>query len=288
MRAPGRRFPLLPRKKHADKSAYGHALIVAGSAHMAGAAVLAATAALRAGAGLTTAAVPRGVAAALRRKLPPEIMLLPLPQTSAGSLGSGALTKILLYAATRRVNALAVGPGLSTHTETMRLVRALVLRAPMPVIVDADGLNAFKGRPELFKKAEGTLIWTPHAREFRRVFGIRCPENAAARLCLAKQTAGRYHGVLVLKGHRTIVAGRDRFFVNATGNPGLAKGGAGDVLTGILAAFVAQRLSPFESAAWAVFFHGRAADLAVKRTGELGLTASEVIGQLPKAFASRL
>lgn len=285
MRAPGRRFPLLPRKKRSDKSAYGHALIVAGSRRMTGAAVLAATAALRSGAGLVTVAAPEGIVPVLQKKLPSEIMALPLPQTRAGSIAVRAASAVSAFVSRRRVNVLAVGPGLGTDSETARLVRTLVAKVSSETVLDADGLNAFRGHADALGEGKGTLVLTPHAREFTRLFAGRVPEETGVRVRLAKQTAGRYHGVLVLKGHRTVVAERGRFFVNSTGNPGLAKGGAGDVLTGMIAAFLAQGLKPFEAAAWAVYFHGRAADLAVKRTGELGLTAGDVIEFLPKAFA---
>jgi NAD(P)H-hydrate epimerase len=284
MKAPARRFPLLPRKKSNDKSAYGHALIVAGSRRMAGAAVLSTSAALRSGAGLTTAAVPEGIAAALARKLPPEVMLLPLKQTPSGSIAARAVGEVLHYAAQRKVNAVAVGPGLSTDAGTMRFARELVLQAPAPVVVDADGLNAFRGCGKLLAKSKADRILTPHAREFERLFGGPVPADGARRLALAQNASRRSAAVVVLKGHRTIVCAGRRLFINSTGNPGLAKGGSGDVLTGVIAAFLAQGLGVFEAAAWAAYFHGRAADLAARKTGEMSLTASDVIGYLPKAF----
>lgn len=281
---PAARFPLLPRKKNSQKSDFGHVVIVAGSRRMTGAAILAATAALRSGAGLTTLAGPQSRLEVFQRRMPPEVMFLPLPETPAGSLSVRALRPLQDYIRLRRVNALAVGPGLSSEPQTQRLVRGLVANGRVPMVLDADGLNAFAGRARELARAPGPLVLTPHDREFTRLFGEHVPGAREARVRLAKKTAGRYHGVLVLKGSGTVVAEHGRFFVNSTGNPGLAKGGSGDVLTGVLGAFLAQGLRPFEGAAWAVYVHGRAADLAVRRTGQLALTASDVIDFLPKAF----
>ena len=125
---------------------------------------------------------------------------------------------------------------------------------------------------------------TPHAGEFERVFSIKLPENLLLCLSLAKKISRFYDAILVLKGHKTLVVYRDKIYINSTGNPGMAKGGAGDVLTGTIAAFIAQGLSGFEAARWAVYFHGKAGDLAVRRKGELGLLASDIIKYLPAAL----
>jgi NAD(P)H-hydrate epimerase len=250
---------------------------------MPGAAVLASTAALRSGSGLVTLAAPRTLERAFVR-IPHEIMRLPLPSTAAGAAASSAFFVVKNYLARRGDHALAIGPGLSVEPETARCVRRMIAQLQATTVLDADGLNAFKSNARLLKKHAGRLILTPHRGEFERLFEERWPQNEKQRLTLAKRLCKIYDVVLVLKGYRTLVVSADRSYINRTGNPGLAKGGSGDVLTGMIAAFAAQGLRPYEAARWAVYFHGRAADIAVKTTGELGLTASDLIDKLPKAF----
>lgn len=273
------RFPLLPRKKNTDKRSYGHVLVVAGSRDYPGAALLTARAALAAGAGLVTLATPASIRTAVLKKFPPEVM----PVFFEGP----PLSKLQRLIRERRINALAVGPGLGRVPATSRWVRALVRTAPVPVVLDADGLNAFKGRSAQLKKHRAPLVLTPHEREFERLFSQPWPKSGEKRASLAKELSRLYDGVLVLKSHKTLTASRDKIVRNGTGNPGMAKGGSGDVLTGIIAAFLAQGLDPFKAAAWGVHFHGKAGDLAVREKGELSLTASDLIAFLPKVFASR-
>ena len=155
------------------------------------------------------------------------------------------------------------------------------------MVLDADGLNAFKARASELKKYTAPLVLTPHDREFERLFQCACPQKTSQRIALAKKMARLYHVVLVLKGPKTIVTDGSHLYVNPTGNPGMAKGGSGDVLTGVLAAFLAQKLSAFEAARWAVYFHGLAADLAVEKKSQLSLIASDIIDYLPLAFRQR-
>ncbi len=258
-------------------------LVLAGSRRYSGAPVLASVAALRSGAGLVTLGVPKGLRPRLG-KLPPEIMVLELPETKEGSLSLRAEKLIRDFIFWRKISALAIGPGLSIHPETARLVRKIVRYLSVPAALDADGLNSFREFPAELKKHASDLVLTPHAREFERLFDARYPSRIAARANLAKRLSRIYDVVLVLKGHPTLVAEKSRFFKNTTGNPGMAKGGSGDVLTGMVAAFLAQRLSAFQAARWAVYFHGKAADRAVKKTGELGLTASDIIDTLPQVL----
>ncbi len=251
---------------------------------MSGAAVLASLGALRSGAGLVTLASPKSALAVAVRKLPPEIMTLPLPETRGGALQPAALKDILKYAAKRRVTALAIGPGLGVDKRTIKLVRSLTEAAPAAVVLDADGLNAFRGAPSLLKRCHRPLVLTPHEKEFERLFGQPLPADSISREALAKKLSKIYDGVLVLKGHRSLVAGPEKVYRNPTGNPGMAKGGSGDVLTGIVAAFLAQGLDAFGSARWAVYFHGLAGDLAVRKSSELSMTASDLVEHLPAAF----
>ncbi len=288
------KFPLLPRKKSADKSRYGHALVVAGSRGLTGAAVLAATAALRSGAGLVTLAFPESLEKWMT-KTPPEIMKLGLPETAQKSVGPKAFPLLKKFIGKRKINSIVLGPGLSLQTQTQGFVRRFVKSIGTPIVLDADGLNAFsakggsasggKGYLQILRRHRAPLILTPHRREFERLFGAAWPEVQRERIALAKKLSRFYDVVLVLKGRRTLVIGGNKFYINTTGNPGLAKGGSGDVLSGMIGAFVAQGLDLFQASRWAAYFHGRAADSAVKQKGELGLTASDVIEYLPKAFS---
>ncbi len=267
-----RLFPLLPRKKDSDKSRFGHVLVIAGSLGMPGAARLVSEACARSGAGLVTVALPKSVLKSFARKSIPEVMLA----------DRAKLAPLL-----KRVNCLAVGPGLGREERTFSLVRKLVRTSGLPIVLDADGLNAFKGDAARLKKHRAALVLTPHRGEFERLFGRPWPSKESERAVLAKKLSRFYDVVLVMKGHRTLVAGGGDFYRNTTGNPGMAKGGSGDVLTGMIAAFIAQGLKPFPAAAWAVHFHGRAGDLAARQKGELSLLPSDLIDALPRAFGRR-
>lgn len=277
-----KKFPLLPRKPHTDKSHYGHTFVLAGSSRMSGAAVLTATAALRSGSGLVTWGMPSGVSSP---KLPLEIMRKELPSKNS-SFSAKAGKEALAFIQKRRVNSVALGPGLGLNSGAQAFVRKVVAESPVPVVLDADGLNSFKGAARLLKKRRSPLILTPHEGEFQRLFGQKVPGILARRAALAKMISKFYDVVLVLKGHRTLVVCRDVIYVNNTGNAGMAKGGSGDVLTGLIASFVAQGLDVFKAAVWAVYVHGKAGDTAVRKTGELSLTASDMIDSLPKVFIS--
>ena len=279
---PGK-FPLLPRNKTADKSRFGHVLVLAGSPGMTGAAILAARAAIRSGAGLVTLGIPKSLEPRVAKNLL-EVMQLGLPETKEATFSLAAFDKIKEFIKKRRINCLAIGPGLSRQKETARLVRKLVGQIEIPIVLDADGLNAFEGQTNELKKHAGTLVLTPHAGEFKRLFGQKPPEASRIRAALAKKLSKFYDVVLVLKGAPALVVSGSKIVSNPTGNPGLAKGGAGDVLTGVIASFIAQGLKPFEAAVWGAYFHGRAADLAVKDKSQIGLLAGDVIEFLPKAF----
>lgn len=281
------KFPLLPRKKRTDKTAYGHALVIAGSRAYPGAALLTAVSALRAGAGMVTMATCASAQGAVLRRIPPEIIPVFLPETKEGSVSDKAFSMAMRTTIKRRVNVVALGPGLTHEPSTSKFVRKLVNKLPVPVVLDADGLNAFKGHLKALKSHSAPLVLTPHRREFERLFKERLPAQAKKREELAKKLSRFYDVVLVLKDHKTLTVYHDRLVWNDTGNPGMAKGGSGDVLTGIIAAFLAQGLEAFQAAVWGVYFHGKAGDLALRRKGELSLTASDLIDLLPKAFSRR-
>lgn len=278
-----RKFPLLPRPKNADKTRFGHTLVLAGSPGMTGAAILASRAALAAGSGLVTLGLPKSLEPRVAKSLL-EAMQTGLPETQNGALSLKAFPAVQRFVEKRRVKSLAIGPGLSRGKETTALVRKITAEMTLPAVLDADGLNAFERKRGLLKRHRGPLILTPHEGEFERLFGEKAPASTASRAALAKKLSKFYDVVLVLKGAPTLVVQGEKVYVNRTGNPGLAKGGSGDVLTGVIAAFVAQGLEPFEAAAWGVYFHGLAADLAVKEKSQLALLAGDVIDFLPKAF----
>jgi len=281
-----RRLPLR-RRPDAHKGDYGHVLIVAGSVGKTGAAILAATGALRVGAGLVTVATPEPalpiVAAGLL-----EMMTEPLLATEMGSISLRNLEYERFQEILKGKNVLAIGPGLSTHQETQQFVRTVVEECRLPVVLDADGLNAFAGHADELKRRKGpALALTPHPGEMARLVGCTTAQVQSDRLKAALEAAARWDAYVVLKGYHTIIATPDgRAFVNSTGNPGMATGGTGDVLTGMLAGLTAQ----FGAKEWehvlglGVYLHGLAGDLAAARMGEVPLIASDLIGAIPPAF----
>jgi len=277
-----------PRKPDANKGNYGHVLILAGSVGKTGAAALAASAALRAGAGLVTVASAASALPTIA-SLGMEYMTEPLPETEAGTISLRALDYGRLDRLMEGKSVLAIGPGLGGVPETAELVRTLVNRRRLPVVLDADGLNAFAGCMDKFQSG-GDLspaVLTPHPGEMSRLAGLTIPEIQAHRVEHARGFAAKYNVNLVLKGFRTLTAAPGgNVWVNPTGNPGMATGGTGDVLTGLVAGLVAQyRDRPIsEVAAAAVFLHGLAGDLAEKEMGQASLIAGDLIAALPKAY----
>jgi NAD(P)H-hydrate epimerase len=273
-------FP--PRPADAHKGTFGHLLVVAGSTGKTGAAALAGRAALRSGVGLCTIAAPASqqpIVAALGV----EYMTEPLADTGAGTLSLKARERIVELAA--RVDAVALGPGLSTDPETQELVRALVAEVPRPMVIDADGLNALAGHLPVLAHAAGPRILTPHPGEMARLLGDSTAHVQANRLDGARAFALRHRVVLLLKGARTVIAAPDGgVFVNPTGNPGMASGGSGDVLTGLTGALLARGLDALTAAQAGCFLHGHAGDLVASRRGEEGMIAGDLVEAIPEAF----
>jgi len=277
-----RELPRLPlRAAAANKGAFGRVLVVAGSRGMAGAAVLCGSAALRGGAGLVRVAVPEGILPIVAAGNP-CCMTAPLPEDDAGRLAAAAAPA--LFALIEASSAIAIGPGLGQGPALTDLVLALLAGTPRPVVLDADGINAVRHAPERLRGRPGPLILTPHPGEFARLLGVDVPTVQAQRQTLAVRFAADHGVVLVLKGHGTIVTDGRRLFINGTGNPGMATGGTGDVLTGLIAALVGQGLEPFAAAQLGVHWHGLAGDLARDELGELSLIASDLLAYLPKAI----
>jgi len=277
-----RTLPVLPpRRPDGHKGDYGRVLVLAGSTGMVGAAALAGEAALRAGAGLATVATPKSVYPILAAKLT-CCTTHPLPETRAGTLSDRGLRRIFSLA--KDFDVVALGPGLGRHGETTRLVHALTRDLPLPMVIDADGLNALAENPAVLAKAKGSRILTPHPGEMARLLG--CPTEAVQgeRKKAAVGFAEACGAVVLLKGHRTVVTDGECVHINTTGNPGMATGGTGDVLTGVVAGLLAQGLTPFDAARLAAHVHGLAGDIAAKAGGEVSLIATDLLDALPLAF----
>ena len=271
----------LRREPSAHKGRFGHVLVLAGSTGFAGAACLAAEAALRSGAGLVTLGVPESLLDVAATKLT-ACMTRPFREVPGGGFALGALPDILAFA--ERCNVVALGPGIGRHRSTEKLVHALVRLVDKPLVLDADGLNAFEGQGDLLDKAKGDLVLTPHPGEMARLMGTPTSQIQGNRAHVAKEFAAKHLAVVALKGHRTVVTDGKRVYENPTGNPGMASGGTGDVLTGMVAGLLAQGLGPFAATCLAVYLHGLAADLAATDTGEQALVATDLLDHLGSAF----
>ena len=277
-------IPLVPtRNAESHKGTYGHALVVAGSRGKGGAARMVALGALRAGCGLVTAAVPTGIQASFVTKAM-EAMTEGLPETPEGTLSSRGIDHILKLLEGKGV--LALGPGLTTHPEIEKLVQDLVERATLPVVLDADGINVFAGSPDRLSGRERPLVLTPHPGEMARLLGLETTAVQARRVELTRRFAVDHCCHLVLKGHRSLIGTPSgRVYVNTTGNPGMATGGSGDVLTGILAGLITQGVEIEAAVKLGVYLHGLAGDLAAARVGEMPLIGRDILSRIPKALA---
>lgn len=275
---------LLPKRpKDAYKNMFGHVLVLAGSAGLTGAAVLASHAALRIGAGLVTLGIPKTLNAIVAVKLT-EVMTKPLAETDEQTLSLKALDAINNLIQLRAINVVVIGPGLSTHPETVELVRSIVSSSKVPLVIDADGINALVGKLDLIKNAKSSIIFTPHAGELGRLIAQHATDIKKAGVKYPVQFSRETGAGCILKGYHTIVTNGDGVFINNTGNPGMATAGSGDVLSGMVGGLVAQGLDVFAAAKAAVYIHGLAGDLAVKETTEMGLIASDIIRAIPEAL----
>jgi NAD(P)H-hydrate epimerase len=273
----------LRRAPSSHKGNYGHALLIAGSRGKTGAAVLAALGSLRTGAGLTTVATPDAVLPIVAAPVP-ELMTVPLLSTDAGTIAAKNAEAGNYLAALDGKDVLAMGPGLTTHHDTVQFVHAVVKQCPLPLILDADALNA---APALGDRQSKFVAVTPHPGEMARLIGTTAQEVQAGRLQAARAFAEQAKAHVILKGFRTLIcAPSGRVYVNGTGNPGMAKGGSGDVLTGMLAGLTAQ----LGTEAWelvlalGVYLHGLAGDLAAAEVGEHAMMATDLVRHIPGAF----
>jgi hydroxyethylthiazole kinase-like uncharacterized protein yjeF len=285
-----------PRDVNSNKGKFGHVLVVGGSYGTAGAPSMASLAAMRTGAGLVTAAVPRSIVSDVTR-VAPELMIAPLKEGAEGAVSMENLAEDGIEAVIKqkRISVVACGPGLSTKGEAGLFARKLVARVKVPMVVDADALNAFDGRPTELNGDGRVLVLTPHPGEMARLAGITIKEVEADRVGLARRFATEHKLTLVLKGWRTLVAHPDgRVAVNTTGNPAMAKGGSGDILTGIVAAMLAQYAGSGDAGdvaravEAAVFLHGLAADFAARAMDEHTVLATDTVEHLSDAFRYRV
>ena len=271
------------RKSDANKGTYGHVLVVGGSDGKAGAPAMAGMASLRIGAGLCTVAAPRSVQPTVAAFMP-ELMTEPLSESLAGALSVLALDRFREIAKGKTV--FAAGPGASMDPEAGQFLRAIFDRSEGPLVLDADGLNAFIGHVEQLEGNRRPLILTPHPGELARLNGMTIAQIQGDRVSAARSFAQQHHAHVVLKGHKTLVAEPDgNIWINTTGNPGMATGGTGDILTGIIAGLIAQfpqQITKCVTAA--VHVHGLAGDLAVQELGEMSLVATDIIRFLPRAI----
>ncbi len=293
-----------PRDVNSNKGLFGHVLLVGGSYGKAGAPSMSSLAALRTGAGLVTAAVPRSILNTVAL-ITPELMMTPLMEGGEGAASLENLEDASLRPLMKGISVLAIGPGLSTDGEASEFARGLVEKTTVPLVIDADALNAYAGKGEFLKAASGvgmgaerrrTIVLTPHPGEMGRLVGMTVKEVEADRVGLARRFATEHGVTLVLKGWRTLVAHSDgRIAVNTSGNPGMAKGGSGDILTGVVAAMMAQfpdRVA--EAVEAAVYLHGLAAGIAVhggeggRAMDEHTLLATDTVAHLSSALRYRV
>lgn len=273
--------PLPVRPPTGHKATFGHVLVLAGSYRYTGAAVLTARAALRSGCGLVTLGCPKSAHAAIAAHLLCE-MSLPLADAAPGVFTRDAVSEVL--DAADRTQAVALGPGITTDGPAMEFAQDIAILCPLPMVIDADGINALAGAAQRLEWAEGTRVLTPHPGEAAHLLGCTTAEVLADREQAAFSIATEAHAIVLLKGARTIVTDAERMYVNETGNSGMATAGSGDVLTGVIASLLAQGVPGFEAAVLGAYLHGLAGDLAASGLGQHGMIASDILDHLPYAF----
>ncbi len=274
--------PLKQRKPDTHKGDYGHVLVIAGSIGMTGAAYLTSRAAVLSGAGLVTCGIAKSLNSVMEVKLT-EAMTVPLEDDGRGCLTLSAFSSILNFS--KKADVVAIGPGLSTGIEITPLVKKLLLAIEVPVVLDADGINAIAKEPQVLTRRRAPTVITPHPGEMAQLLGRGIDKIQKDRKKVAMEVARRFNVVTVLKGYKTVIADPDKnVAVNVTGNPGMASGGCGDVLTGIIAALIGQGVSVFDAARFGAYVHGAAGDLALKEKGELSLCATDLLKKLPEVL----
>lgn len=271
------------RDRQAHKGSFGHCMIVAGSTGKTGAAALAANSAVRTGAGLVTLAVPESLNPILEIKTT-EAMTLPLPDGASGHLTTHAIAVLEKYLAGK--NAIAIGPGIDRRPASVTVVQTLVETVSLPMVIDADGLNALAEDTSVLHRSNSkNIILTPHPGEMSRLLGSAIPDMAAIRISVAQEFARTFGVYVILKGARTIIAAPNGMAaINSSGNPGMASGGMGDVLTGIIVSLLSQGYSAWNACRLGVYLHGLAGDLVAMEQGEIGMTATDLMERIPLAL----
>jgi NAD(P)H-hydrate epimerase len=276
---------LPPRKADSNKGDYGRALLIGGSAGMTGAISLTAMAVLRTGAGLVRVAVPKSCVPIVAG-FEPSYMTVGLPEDDAGRIAERTVDGLLKAAET--ATHVAVGPGLGRSAELDRLVARLYMELKQPAVFDADALNALATQPKVLEKPGGPRILTPHPGEFDRLNGGRQLRDRVAYHTDARSMATRSRAVIIVKGYRTFVTDGSRSYINNTGNPGMATGGTGDVLTGIITGLMCQGLGSYDAARLGTYVHGHAGDAAAEELGQLSVIASDLIRFLPNSLRAAI
>jgi hydroxyethylthiazole kinase-like uncharacterized protein yjeF len=271
---------ILPiRKQDTHKGDYGKAFIVAGSIGMTGAAMLICGAALKSGAGLLKIAIPQSLDTIIETKLT-EAITVPLPELKKGTVGISDIDKILDMMT--QADVIAIGPGSGKNRGLEEVIRNIIEHATIPIVLDADALNALSKRKEILSQFKTPVVMTPHVGEMARLTGLDTAYINTNRIKVATEFAKRWHAMIVLKGARTVIADPSgEIYLNQTGNPGMATAGSGDVLTGIVTSFIAQGIEPMKAAIAAVYIHGMAGDRAVHHLGEYGLMAGDIVREVP-------
>ena len=277
------------RKQNSYKNNFGHVLVIAGSYKMPGAAVLCANSAITSGAGLVTIAFPKSAYPVIAKNIKPEIMLLPLEESN-GTFSKSAQNKILNFIEKRKITSVAIGCGMGKNSSVKNLILSIIKKFDIYVTIDADGLNSLENKQKNsaikdFKNAKAEIIVTPHPKEFERISAIKYKEDNNYRKQITKTFAKNNDIICLLKGHKTVVSDGNKIYVNSTGNAGMATAGSGDVLTGIISAFVCiENKDLLLKVATAVYVHGLAGDFAAKDKTQVSMTASDIIGNIFKAI----
>jgi NAD(P)H-hydrate epimerase len=273
------------RRQDAHKGDFGRVLVVAGSPGMTGAAVLASESALISGCGLVRLACAKSLNPIFEVKLT-AVMTLPVAETPNATISEKAFQTI--QREVERYQSMVVGCGLSTDVSTKRLVQDIIRKLKKPLVLDADGLNAITGEPQILLDHNGSIVITPHPGEMARLVAKPVEDVQKNRTMMASNFARAFNCIVVLKGHKTVVTDGKRVYINKTGNSGLATAGSGDVLSGMIGSFIAQGMDGFDSAVTAVYLHGLAGDLAAEELTEYSVTSEHLLKFIPKAIAKFL
>ncbi len=281
--------PLSRRNLNVHKHTFGHVLILAGSERMLGAAALATLAALRSGAGLVSLGIPKSLNLIAQRKITNAVMTLPLAETNHKTISLSAFSEIKKTYG--HYTAIVLGPGMGTHPSTQKFILKIISTSPIPLVIDASALNALADGNNLKRitKTQTIKILTPHPGEMAGLTKLPKSFINNNRSKVANDLAKKCGCVVVLKGHHTVIASPEgKIYINKTGNPGMATAGSGDVLSGMIGAFLAQGLSAFDAAKWGTYLHGKAGDFAAKDKTRLAMIASDIVDNIPLSIKTML